>query len=212
MKELKAFLKQNKADSIPVQSDNVPVEHIEKFIIEEYPTLHSVIKELGGRSFEQGAFRFHTFNSSAIWSNLLRSYFTEFNNNFYCFGYDWMGCMYGYSLDEEPTVFIFDPADMDTREAVTNVEDFFNIDLVKYKEDTLLTGKFNSVKKLLHINSLEYDKCLGYKVPLFLGGEDKEDNFDKWDLEVYWEIQHKIYEQIKDLPEGTQIGEIKIED
>lgn len=209
---LKEFLKKNKVDNTNAFVDEEPTEDIEKFVIENYATLHPVLKEIGGSSFNKGAFRIHTFGSSATWSNLLREYFSDLSFNFYCFGYDWMGCMYCYSLDEQSTVYIFDPADMDTREAETTIEDFFNIDLVKFRKQTLLLDKFESVKINLNIKSVDIDQCLGYKESLFLGGEDKDTNFDVWDLEVYWEMQYKIYFKIKDLPEGAEVGDINFEE
>jgi hypothetical protein len=35
---------------------------------------------------------------------------------------------------------------------------------------------------------LDHNKCVGYKVPLFLGGEDEISNLDELDMEVYWSI------------------------
>ena len=35
---------------------------------------------------------------------------------------------------------------------------------------------------------LPHNKCVGYKVPLFLNGEDDIENLEVSDMEVYWEI------------------------
>lgn len=35
---------------------------------------------------------------------------------------------------------------------------------------------------------LPINKCVGYKVPLFLNGEDDIENLEVSDMEVYWEI------------------------
>ena len=209
---LNEFLRKNKVDDAAIIIDDESTDEIENFIIEEYPTLHAIFKKIGGYSYEGGIFRMHTFGSSATWSNKLKEYFPEFGLNFYCFGYDWMGCMYAYSLDEEPTIYIFDPADMDTREAEATIEDFFNIDLVEYRNETLMLGKLKSVRKKWNVGAIDFDKCLGYKESLFLGGQDTDANFDIWDLEVYWELQHKIFFKIKDLPEGAEIGDINFEE
>jgi hypothetical protein len=212
MEKIKNFFANTKIDIDNSIVDEEKTDDIEKFVIENYPTLISVFHEAGGKSIEGGIFRIHSFGSSATWSNLLREYFPDFELNFYCFGYDWMGCMYCYSLNEEPTVYIFDPADMESREAPATIEEFFSVDLIEHKEETLMLKKLKSIRKKINVGLIEIDKCLGYKESLFLGGEDCEDNFDIWDLEVYWNFQHKIYTQIKDLPEGAEIGEINFED
>jgi hypothetical protein len=56
---------------------------------------------------------------------------------------------------------------------------------------------------------LTRDQCFGYKVPPALGGQMEPSNFEPTDLAVHFGILGQIHEQIKDLPEGTPIGEIK---
>ena len=211
-KELDDFLHFNSIDKNNGSVDEEDTSEIEKFIISDYPSIYSILKSNGGKSFENGLFRIHTFGSSATWSNFIREYFPEFEKNIYCFGYDWMGCMYCFSSDEEPTIYIFDPADMDTREAEATIIDFFNVDLVKYRDDTLLYGRFKKLRKLLQLNILDVDKCLGYEESLFLGGEDIDANFGIFDIEVYWELQQKIFQKIQDLPDGAEVGDIIMED
>jgi hypothetical protein len=43
-----------------------------------------------------------------------------------------------------------------------------------------------------------------------LGGEINPDNFEPTSLSVHFSVLGQIHEQVKDLPEGTPIGEIKI--
>ena len=47
-------------------------------------------------------------------------------------------------------------------------------------------------------------ECGGYRIPLFLGGEVS-------DMEVYWDMTDQLWEAVKDLPEGTKIGNISFE-
>ncbi|MFL5245565.1 MAG: DUF1851 domain-containing protein [Gemmataceae bacterium] len=54
-------------------------------------------------------------------------------------------------------------------------------------------------------------ECFGYKVPPILGGEVDLDNFEPTDLQVHFGILGQIHRQVKDLPPGTPIGEIRIE-
>lgn len=53
-------------------------------------------------------------------------------------------------------------------------------------------------------------ECFSYKVPPVLGGQMEPSNFEPADLSVHFGILGQIHEQVKDLPEGTPIGEIKL--
>lgn len=45
-----------------------------------------------------------------------------------------------------------------------------------------------------------------------LGGEIELSNMKLSDMSLYWSINTQIYAQVKDLPPGTPIGDITIED
>jgi hypothetical protein len=56
-----------------------------------------------------------------------------------------------------------------------------------------------------------FDDCIGYPVPLFLAGEDTISNYEKQDLEIYWDTQLQLINQVKNLPPGTPIKSIRME-
>ncbi len=58
---------------------------------------------------------------------------------------------------------------------------------------------------------LKPGQCFGYKVPPVLGGETEPGNLEPTDLDVHFGILGQIHRQVKDLPSGTPIGEIKIQ-
>jgi len=39
-------------------------------------------------------------------------------------------------------------------------------------------------------------ECVGYRVPLFLGGKDEVDNLERTDAEVYWSLTGQMRQQI----------------
>ncbi|WP_419465904.1 T6SS immunity protein Tdi1 domain-containing protein [Bacillus spongiae] len=43
--------------------------------------------------------------------------------------------------------------------------------------------------------NLQPDECIGYKVLLFLGGEDTEFNLEKREMVVYWNLCSQIIRQ-----------------
>jgi hypothetical protein len=54
-------------------------------------------------------------------------------------------------------------------------------------------------------------QCYSYKIPPVLGGSIAPDNFAPTDLSVHFSILGQIHRQVKNLPPGTKISDIKIE-
>ena len=55
------------------------------------------------------------------------------------------------------------------------------------------------------------DQCLSFKIPPALGGQLDPGNFELSSILVHFSINGQIHQQIKDLPAGARIGEIKLE-
>ena len=51
-------------------------------------------------------------------------------------------------------------------------------------------------------------KCVGYELPLFVGGQDSLDNMEVSDWEVYWVVVGQLKLRTAGLPEGTPIRDI----
>jgi len=62
----------------------------------------------------------------------------------------------------------------------------------------------------LGLEGLNSNQSVGYKLPLFLNGKTDSSNYEIVDTKVYWDIQYQIFNQIKDLPEGTRISNVAI--
>jgi hypothetical protein len=58
----------------------------------------------------------------------------------------------------------------------------------------------------------EYGQCVGYKQPLFLGGEDEVTNLAIVDLDVYWTLTAQLLRQVRASPAGTRVRSISISD
>jgi hypothetical protein len=56
------------------------------------------------------------------------------------------------------------------------------------------------------------NECLSYRHPPILGGQITPDNFETCSVLVHFSLAGQIHQQVKDLPPGTKIGPIKIED
>ena len=67
------------------------------------------------------------------------------------------------------------------------------------------------VQLLNACGALERHQCFSFKIPPKLGGTFDADNFEPTNLSVHFGILGQIHRQIKDLPEGTPIGEFSTE-
>ena len=58
---------------------------------------------------------------------------------------------------------------------------------------------------------LSAGQCYSYKKPPILGGEIEPANFEPTDLSVHFRVLGQIHRQVKDLPPGSKITNIKIQ-
>src|SRR5262249_49083215 len=131
------------------------------------------------------------------------------------FGYDWMGRQfvvdYSEMVDDKPTVVCLEPGVPDSFCTDEPILSFFNKALVKNADAALAEPLFRKWRKK-HRTPIAPNECVGYKTPLFLGGEDELENMELTDLEVYLTLCTQLWNKVKDLPEGTPVGEISIDD
>lgn len=172
--------------------------------------LFTLLNVYGGSSFNNGLYRLHTFKSSLRWVINITEHFKKYSNNIYPFGYDWMGRQFCLGKSNN-IIYMFDPATGEDLEFQQNILLLHENDFVEDTDDMLSVNLFNKLLKLHNISQLSYNECFGYKVPLFLGGSDSIENYQKQDLEVYWHFEMQLYMQVKDLPPGTKIKDIKFE-
>jgi len=161
-------------------------------------------------TFRGGLYRTHAIISSIHWAIIIENYFPAYLGKIIPFGYDWMGRQFCNYKGDPNLILMFDPATVEGYELEQNIIDFHNVDLVEDRESMLSDLLFDQVKRSLKIQKIPYQECVGYRVPLFLNGKDAVSNQELIDTEVYWETQCQLYNQIKNLPDGTKIGSVKI--
>lgn len=160
-----------------------------------------------GKEFGNGLFKVFKKEENEKWNGVVKEMFPEFQEKFLLFGYDWLGRFYATN-EFENIVFVFDPSTNDIMSLENEFAYFVNKTLPKNANDILALKLYN---KWLKKNSKPlFSNCVGYKVPLFLGGEDTLNNYEESDLEVYWSISAQIIAQIKDKLDGTDIDTFSI--
>ena len=58
---------------------------------------------------------------------------------------------------------------------------------------------------------LEIGQCFGCKIPLSLNGKLEASNFERTDIGVHYSVLGQLQQQVKSLPPGTKIQNVRIE-
>ncbi|MGX9177136.1 T6SS immunity protein Tdi1 domain-containing protein [Mesorhizobium sp. BHbdii] len=100
---------------------------------------------------------------------------------------------------------MFEPGTGEALQVPANVRTFHEID-VREDEDAALAANLYADWRDSGGAEPAYDQCIGYKKPLFLGGEDDISNQKLSDLEVYWHIMGQVIAKVNGLPPGTPVN------
>ncbi|RVD55726.1 MULTISPECIES: T6SS immunity protein Tdi1 domain-containing protein [unclassified Mesorhizobium] len=172
--------------------------------------LSELLTSFGGASFRKGLYRVIRAQDVALWNARVTLGFPEFVGRITCFGYDWQGSAFavdGERLEQgQPGVLLFEPGTGEALEIPANIETFHDVLAIEDPDAALSANIF--VEDWLAAGGAPptYDQCIGYKIPLFLGGVDDVSNQELTDLEVYWHIMGQVIAKIKGLPPGTPVN------
>jgi len=157
----------------------------------------SLIANFGGRDFGNGLFRIFKMENIQQWETNVTEVYPQFTKKFKLFAYDWLGRCFGIDLRSgtEGKVLMFEVGTNEVLEISCDLLEFLNEE-IPLDTDACLACNFFEEWTEFAGKPLEYERCAGYKVPLFLGGEDKIENLEDSDMEVYW---HIIYQAKKNL-------------
>lgn len=153
----------------------------------DFNSSEEFLKAMGGRTFLNGMYRVFTENDLPKWNGIVEQTFPRYKNRISVFGYDWFGRVFALSKASN-TVLLFEPGTGDVFDIPANIADFHDVEIVEHHQDSLLSEYFEEWFEANDKFVLPNNKCVGYKVPLFLNGEDELDNLEVSDMEVYWEI------------------------
>jgi hypothetical protein len=167
----------------------------------------------GGQSFNRGLYRIFTSVEAEMFDEVVFSAFPEYRGKCHCFGYDWLGRVFahnGLAALGKSKIMCFVVGTGEVLDIQADIIAFHDEELVQYPDDAVAATFFESWLQA-QPSLLERDRCVGYKRPLFLGGEDCLENLEETDLEVYWHVMGQLWQKVKSLPVGTKIDKIVIE-
>lgn len=159
------------------------------------PDLKELLNRFGGCSFNGGLYRIIHPQEMEQWNDRVNASFPTFHGLFSCFGYTWDGDAFAlYDREEmngKPSVLLFEISSGRALGIPDNLETFHNTTLVN-DPDPPLNVEFYEYWKESGGKPPKYDECVGFRIPLFLGGSDDYENMEISDIDVYWSITGQI--------------------
>jgi hypothetical protein len=199
---------------------NYPPDSVGKEASRDDPRLKSIegfsdLATFGvGVSFGRGILRVHSEEEMRRAQTLAREGFPEYGNRILPIAKDWLGRQYVGLLDQRVNavtqLLLLEPGSGDAFEVDCGVVDLFNVEFVADPITYLASDLFEQwVVGSPRVPAA--GECVGFKVPLFLGGDGVVENLEVTDEEVYWSIFGQLKAKTKDLPPGTGIAGVRID-
>lgn len=145
-----------------------------------------------GQTFGDGVYRVHRLEEVDEWTSRIIQAFPSFKDQVIVFGYDWMGRQFAIDKTNKNEIIIFDTGFGEALAIPFTFEMFHEKEIPENSDECLLNAYFKEWNKNKQ-ESLKFEECVGYKVPLFLGGEDDIENLEVIDMDVYWHIQSQFF-------------------
>lgn len=177
-------------------------------------------EDLAGRfagcTCENGLYRLHDAVSGPRAAALIAEAVPAIAARSWPFAYDWLGRQFAVDAerveDGESLILLIEPGTGTALEVPMTFESFHD-QLADFREPALAGSFF---VKWAQANPdrlpLKRNDCVGYRVPLFLGGPDTIENLEVSDMDVYWSLYGQLYQRTRDLPPRTPLGGVSIHD
>ena len=167
-----------------------------------------------GLSFNQSLYRIHPIDEMSKWTALVIDAFPKFKESAFCFSCDWLGrhfaIDFGRHEQSQCLILMLEPGTGQSLEIPATFQNFHNVELVEYQNEALASDFYRAW--LMAGGAVpDMPQCIGYKKPLFLGGADDVSNLELTDMEVYWSVCGQLLAKTRNLPEGTKVGNLRIE-
>lgn len=166
-----------------------------------------------GCSFENGLYRLHDATSGPRALAWIVEAFPEFAGRACPFAYDWLGRQFAIDAARQeagqPLVLVLEPGTGEALEIPVTFLAFHDEELVEYRDAALASAFFDAWAQAHAADvPIARGSCVGYRVPLFLGGRDSVDNLELIDIDVYWTICGQLRRGTMHLPGGTSIKDV----
>jgi hypothetical protein len=170
-----------------------------------------------GATVGEGILRIHDAESGHLGRSQIAGMFPTFSDRITPFAYDWLGRQFAVDAariqNDEQLILMFEPGTGQALEIPFGLAGFLNIALVDMTDAVVASVFFEEWKSMSRREtSLARTDCVGYRVPLFLGGRDDTSNLEVVDLDVYWTLTAQLYKSTRQLSRGSMINSVDTED
>lgn len=159
----------------------------------DFETILEMLAKYQVGEYADGAYRAISQEQRKNLTEMIGEYFSY--SKIYPFGITWLGNCLAVDLRDGArygNVLLFEIGTGDVFDIPVSVEGFFTSEIIEYADDCLAASFYN--RWLAGGGAKpEANQCIGYKVPLFLGGNDDIYNLEVSDLEVYWGLMGQLF-------------------
>lgn len=161
------------------------------------PGYREFMTEYAGATFGRGLYRVHSASTGGSGQRCAEEAFPEFVGRIVVVSFDWLGRQFALDLGrierDEPQVLLLEPGTGEALEIPVSFSMLHDEELVDYADAALATDFFaewsGHAPESLPLSTAQ---CAGYRVPLFLGGEDGIENLEVSDFDVYWTLMGQL--------------------
>lgn len=168
-----------------------------------------------GCTFDGGLYHLYNSNEINCWTVAVADAFPDYRGRILAFGRDWLCnqfCLDRDRLDNgEAQILLFEIVTGDVLKIPASFRDFHE-DMIVEDPDAALVKAFYDQWRCTLTRPLRRNECAGYRIPLLLGGQDRADNLEVTDAEVYWYQMAQIISQTGDMPDGNRVAGVRMEE
>jgi len=144
-------------------------------------TVAGLAGSYGGCAFGDGIYRIHTATSASEADSMVAAAFPEYTSRIRCFGFDWLGRQFATDsargLEADFEILMFEPGSGEVLQIPVALSEFHDREVVDFP-DAVLAREFYRAWTASGGAEPTFGECIGYRVPLFLGGEDAVPNLE----------------------------------
>lgn len=177
--------------------------------LRQVPGLAELISMAAGCTFGDGIFRVFTEDEARRAQSLVNAMFPEWAVRIRPFAQDWLGRQYALDLRGNAMLILLEPGSGGVYELDGAIPELLDRQMVD-DPDTFLAQDLFTAWRAVHPERTPAGMCVGFKTPLFLGGDGSVENLEVIDETVYWSIHGQLWAKVRDLPPGAVIDGVDI--
>lgn len=164
---------------------------------------------IAGTSFGGGIYRLYDVKEVNEWTQDVVEVFPDYAGRIACFGRDWLCNQFcldrSRTRNHESLILLFEIATGQVLKIPMSFKEFHE-ELLIEDADAAVAEQMFVRWRLSNPDPLTAVDCVGYKVPLFLGGTDDVENLERTLADLYWTITGQLLNKSRQLPLGTPLG------